>query len=161
MLFLGRRGGVGLGEFYFAEFGGVGEVIDAVDSEVLEEGIGGLVEEGAAGEFGAAADADEVAVEEFLDHAVAGDAADGFDGGFGDGLAVGDDGEGFHGGAGESFRFSAGEELSDEVSEFGFGVDFPALGAFEDGEGTVGVGVSFIEFGDGFGGLFRGCVGEG
>lgn len=71
-----------------------------------------------------------------MDHAITGDAADGFDGGLGDGLAVGDDGEGFHCGAGEFFGFTTREKVADKVGKFRAGVDFPALWAFEDGEGA-------------------------
>ena len=64
----------------------------------------------AAREVGAAFDFDEATVEELLDHGVDRDAADGFDAGAGDGLAVGDDGEGFEGGLAEALGLFAGVE---------------------------------------------------
>ena len=124
----------GIGKFHFAEFGGVRQIVDGADAEVFEKQIGGFIKQRPAGKFGAAADADQVAIEQFLDHAVAGHAADGFDGGFGDGLAVGDDGEGFHGGAAHALRLAAREKLADEIAVFDAGVEFPAFRAFQDGE---------------------------
>src|SRR6476620_120443 len=93
----GSLGLLGVGELHLAELVGVREVVDAADAEVLEEEVGRFVKQGATGKFGTAPDLHEVAVEELLDHPVAGDATDGLDGGLGDRLTVGDDGEGFHG----------------------------------------------------------------
>ena len=129
--------GVGRGEFHAAEFGGVREFVEGADGEVVEEGVGGAVEEGAAWEVGAAFDFDEATVEELLDHGVDRDAADGFDAGAGDGLAVGDDGEGFEGRLAEALGLFAGVEGAAPVGVFGAGAEAPAGGAFDDGEGAV------------------------
>ena len=112
----------GFGQFDFAKLRGIGEFVDRADAEVFEKQVGRFVKQRAAGKFGATADADQVAVEEFLDHAIACDTADCFDRGFGDRLAVGDDRERFHGGTAEAFRFAAGEELTNEFAELRAGV---------------------------------------
>lgn len=128
---------------------------------MFEEKLGGLVEEGAAWEFGASADADKVSIEELLYHAVAGNAADGLDGGLGDRLSVGDDGKGFHGGAGESLGLATGEEVADELAVFVAGVDFPAFRSLKDGEGATGFIVMLVESSDGFGCFLRGGLPKG
>lgn len=164
LLFGFRRGGLGGGglrQLDLAEFVGVREIVNGTDAKVLEKNVGGLVEEGPAGKFRATADADEVAVEEFLDHAVTGHPPDGLDGGLGDRLAVGDDGQRFHRRAAEAFRFAAGEHLADELAELGAGVEFPAFRAFEDGEGTTVGGVGLVQLGDGLEDVFRRGRGEG
>jgi hypothetical protein len=141
--------GVGFWEGDFSEFGGVGEVVEIFEAKVLHEELGGLVEEGAAGDFGAASDADEVAVEEGLHDAIDGDAADGFDVGAGDGLAVGDDGEGFHGRGAEAGLAVLGEELAEPGGEVRLGDELPAGSAFADFVGAAGLGVFLLELLDG------------
>jgi len=86
------------GLFRFFEGVGFGEVADVAEAEDFEEVAGGAVEHGSADFFGAADDFDEVVFHEGAEHFAAGDAADDFDAGAGDGLFVGDDGEGFEGG---------------------------------------------------------------
>ena len=141
----GRR----IREFDRAQFDRVGKFVDGLDAEVLEEKVGGGVEEGATGKFGPALDLDEFAIEEFLQDAVSGDSADMLDGGFGHRLTVGDDGEGFHGRRAQAARLQAGEELANETGVFRTGKNLPAFGAFQDEEGALSALVAHIEIGNG------------
>ena len=127
---------------------------------MFEEEVRRFVKQRAARQFRAAADADQVAVEEFLDHPVASDAADRLDGGLGDGLAVGDDGEGFHRRAAHPLGFAAGEKLADELAVFNAGEDFPAFRALDDGEGALALLIGLVQLRDGSRDFFRGCRGE-
>jgi len=67
--------GFGCGGLEPPEFVGVGEFVEILEAEELEEERGGLVEERAARLLGAAADADDLALEERGHDAVDGDAA--------------------------------------------------------------------------------------
>jgi hypothetical protein len=167
----GRGSGLGYGEWDAAEFGGVGEFVEGFEAEVLEEVFGALVEEGAAGDIGASGDADEAAFEEHIDHAIDGDAADGFDIGACDGLAVGDDGQCFEGGAAEADGFALGEKLADPGGAVGGCDEMPAvdlLDELERARGVVEVEFDFLEegadfgflgFGEGFEGGVVGIIG--
>lgn len=118
------------------------------NAKIFVKTRGNFVEERATGDGGAPSDVDEIAVEEFLQGGVAGDAADGLDGGLGDGLAVGDEGEGFEGGVAEAFDGFLGEKFLEPRGEIGFGENAPGEIVLDDGEGAAGGLVVAIEFCD-------------
>src|SRR5271163_1858673 len=69
VLLLGGMGGLGR-RLEAAELLGVGELVEVLEAEELEEERGGLVEERAAGLLAAAGDGDDLALEERGDDAV-------------------------------------------------------------------------------------------
>src|SRR6185503_13339223 len=64
---------------FFEQRLGLGEVLDGVEAEQLEEALGRAVKDWPAGLFGAAGDLDQVLFHQAADRFPAGDAADGFD----------------------------------------------------------------------------------
>jgi len=122
---------------------------------MFEELLGCLVKHRSPGEIGAAAGADEASLEQLLHGAVDRDAADRFDVGLGDGLAVGDEGEGLEGGGTELFGSHLGQERPDPVGEVDAGHESPAARAFLQLDRMTGRDESFPELGDGAFDVFK------
>jgi len=111
-----------------AQFIGIGKLIEIFQAEELEEKRGRFVEERAAGLVGAAGDADDFSLEESRHDSVDGDAADRFDFGAADGLAVGDDGESFERGLAEARGLGLLEEAVGPDGELGTRLQHVAAG---------------------------------
>jgi 3-methyl-2-oxobutanoate hydroxymethyltransferase len=130
------------------------------DAKVLEEEIGCFVEEGTPREFRATSDFDEFQVEEFLEHAIGRNPSHGIDGCLCHGLAIGNHGESFHRRCGKALGLAAGEKVFHKASVIGRGIELPALGAFQDEEGTARLLVVLIESCDAVANVFVGDFGK-
>ena len=114
-------------------------------AEVFEEVFSGSVGHGAADDFGSASLLDQLSLQQSLDNAVDGDAANLLGFCAGKGLAVGDDGQGFEGGLGEFGR--AGflpDERANPRGVFASGDELPGAG---DADQSVAAAGLFVFFG--------------
>ena len=80
-------------EITFAQLFYVGQFVERAQTEVIEEKLCRLVKKRATGNFGAATDLDEPALEQSLQNSVDVNAANGLDIGAGDGLAISNNGQ--------------------------------------------------------------------
>ena len=110
------------------EFGGIRQLVEMTQAEMIEEVLGGRVEQGAARHFGAARDLHQTPVEERLHDAVDGDAAHGLHVGAGDRLSVGDDRKGLEGRRAESGGLRLGIERAEPRSVARCAGEEPARG---------------------------------
>lgn len=115
------------------------QIGEGFETEVLEEGGGGAVEEGAPGEFAAPDGAHQGEFQEGSQGMVGGDAADRFDFGAADGLAVGDDGQRLQCGAGEALRRFGLQQGSDPRGGGRNGPQGEASVLFAEPQSQVGV----------------------
>src|SRR3954464_6299447 len=125
------------------------EVLDAVQPKQFEEALGGAVEDGAAGLFGAAGDLDQVLFHEAADRLAAGHSADGFDVGAEDRLLVSDDGQSLYGRLGELGVDFLLVELLEQVAEFRDRENLESAGHLLDAEAAVTGGVDLVYLLDG------------
>src|SRR4051794_10501714 len=129
---------------FFDERFGLGEVFDGVEAEQFEEALGGAVEDGAAGLFGAAGDLDQVLFHQAADRLAAGHAADRFDVGAEDRLLVSDDGQSLYGRLGELGVNFLLVELLEQVAEFRDRENLESAGHLLDAEAAVTGGVDLV-----------------
>lgn len=113
-----------------AQLVGIGQLVQILQTEFLEEDRRGLVEQRAARLFGATSDADQFTLQQGGHNAVHGHTAHGFDVRAGNGLAIGDDGERLDRRLAHARDLGAIEKLFDPDGVLGPGANLKTFGDF-------------------------------